>query len=68
MTFNWAMPVIVIIGLALALSPWIAKLWVDAETRCPMCGRELLLFGSSMMHRSKDLEFCRFLIERGYRG
>ena len=67
MIFNWAMPVIVLVGLVLALAPWIAKVWVDAETRCPTCGRELLL-GDPMRHRPRDLEFCRLLIERGRKG
>lgn len=67
MTWSWAMAPIVIAGLALALAPWIAKIWVDVETRCPACGRELLL-GDPMRHRPQDVEFCQFVIRSGWKG
>lgn len=67
MTWNWAMAPIVIAGLVLVFAAWIAKVWVDTETRCPACGRELLL-GDPMRHRPQDVEFCRLMQSTGRTG
>lgn len=65
MIFSWAMVPIVIAGLALALAPWIAKLWVDVETRCPACKRELLLT-NPVRHRQEDVSLCQYMTDLGH--